>query len=260
MVVGAGPNGFEKRPVRARVGFEDADRRVVKTSETVAINLVHDIVIRGLKAGDKLPLEPAMLQEYRVSRASLREALRLLEVQGLITIRPGPGGGPVVGSVDARHLARTASLYFHLGGMRYADIFATQEILEPICAQLAARHPDRAQQMLPYLDTAATPNQGAAYHRITLEFHHAVYELAGNGVLGLLTNAITSIISSHITATMDPVELHDAIIEQHAEIARTISAGRDLKAQQLMADHFRAQHDYYQRNWPARFDELIEWR
>src|ERR1700674_1494569 len=119
MVAPVGANGSDRRAARAGVGFDEADRRVVKTSETVAIDLVHDIVVRRLKAGDKLPLEVAMLQEYRVSRASLREALRLLEVQGLISIRPGPGGGPVVGSVDARHLARTASLYFHLGGMKY---------------------------------------------------------------------------------------------------------------------------------------------
>jgi DNA-binding FadR family transcriptional regulator len=241
-------------------GYDEPDRRVIKTSETVALNVVHDIVARGLKTGDKLPLEVAMLQEYRVSRASLREALRLLEVQGLISIRPGPGGGPVVGSVDARHLARTASLYFHLGGMKYADIFATQEILEPTCAQLACRHPDRAVRLAPFLDPKQTPSQGAAYHVATAEFHSTVYELAGNSVLGLLTKAITSIITSHIVSTMDPVELHEAILEEHSQIARTITAGRESRAYRLTLDHFAAQHDFYKRNWPARFDELIEWR
>ena len=127
-------------------GFEDGERRVAKTSETVALNLVRDIMARGLKTGDRLPLEAAMLQEYRVSRASLREALRLLEVQGLISLKPGPGGGPVVGRVDARHLART------------------------------------------------------------------------------------------------------------------IIAGHATKAARLTAAHFRAQHDYYRERWPARFEELIEWR
>lgn len=242
------------------VGFDEPDRRVIKTSETVALNVVHDIVARGLKSGDKLPLEAAMLQEYRVSRASLREALRLLEVQGLISIRPGPGGGPVVGSVDARHLARTASLYFHLGGMKYADIFATQEILEPVCAQLACRHPERAARLAPFLDPTQTSSQGTAYHAATADFHSTVYDLTGNGVLGLLTKAITSIVTSHIVSTMDPVELHEAILDEHGQIARVISAGRESKAYRLTLDHFAAQHDFYKRNWPARFDELIEWR
>ena len=236
------------------------DRRVVKTSETVALNIVHDIVARGLKSGDKLPLEVAMLQEYRVSRASLREALRLLEVQGLISIRPGPGGGPVVGDVDARYLARTASLYFHLGGMRYGDIFATQEILEPVCAQLAAGHPDRVAAMAPFIDPSATNTEGAEYHAATIDFHGTIYRLTGNGVLALVTQAITSIISSHIVSTMDPVELHEPILQEHAQIAKAIAAGRGQRAYKLTLEHFQAQHEYYKRNWPARFDEIIEWR
>ena len=62
---------------------------------------------QGLGSGDRLPLEAAMVEQYGVSRASLREALRLLEVQGLIRLKPGPGGGPVVGAVEAANLART---------------------------------------------------------------------------------------------------------------------------------------------------------
>lgn len=232
----------------------------MKTSESVAVAIVHDIVARGLGAGDRLPLEAEMLQEYRVSRASLREALRLLEVQGLITIRPGPGGGPVVGAVDARNLARTVSLYLHLGGMRYEDIFATQELLEPMCAELAARHPDRSAHMAPFLDPGGVPREGQEYHRATVAFHASVYELAGNAVLGLLTRSVTHMISSHIVSTMDPVELHDAIVTEHAEIARAIDAGRAEMAHRLTLDHFRAQHDYYRLNWPGRFEEIIEWR
>ena len=224
------------------------------------MKIVHDLVVRGLRPGDKLPLESAMLQQYKVSRASLREALRLLEVQGLISIRPGPGGGPVVGNVDARNLARTTSLYFHLGGMKYGDIFSTQEVLEPVCAQLACRHPDREERMAPFLDARPLPKEGTPYHEVTLDFHNTVYELCGNPVLALVTQAVTSLISSHIVSTMDPVELHEPILEEHAQIARAISTGKESRAHRLTSEHFRAQHDYYQRNWPARFDEIIEWR
>ncbi len=237
-----------------------AERRVVKTSETVALNIVHDMVARGLTAGDKLPLETAMLQQYRVSRASLREALRLLEVQGLISIRPGPGGGPVVGSVDARNLSRTMTLYFHLGGMKYADIFATQELLEPLCAQLACRNPEREERLAPFVDPGTQPAEGAPYHAVTHSFHATVYELAGNGVLSLVTSSVTHIVSSHIVSTIDPVELHEPILQEHAQIARAIVAGKESRAARLTQEHFKAQHEYYKRSWPARFDQLIEWR
>ena len=84
-----------------------------------------------------------MVEEYGVSRTSLREALRLLEVQGLISLKPGPGGGPVVGTVEPAHLARTAALYFHLGAATYADVMRTQVLMESNCARLAALNPDR---------------------------------------------------------------------------------------------------------------------
>ena len=69
-------------------------RRSVKTSEAVMVLLVRDMVARGLTSGDRLPTEAEMMRQYGVSRASLREAIRLLEVQGLITLKPGPGAGP----------------------------------------------------------------------------------------------------------------------------------------------------------------------
>ena len=82
-----------------------------------------------------------MVEQYGVSRTSLREALRLLEVQGLISLKPGPGGGPVVGTVEPAHLARTAALYFHLGGATYADVMRTQVLMESTCARFGGAAP-----------------------------------------------------------------------------------------------------------------------
>ena len=64
--------------------------RPLKTSETLARKLVEMLLAEGLSRGDSLPTEASMLEEYSVSRESLREGLRLLEVQGLLTIRRGP--------------------------------------------------------------------------------------------------------------------------------------------------------------------------
>ena len=84
-----------------------------------------------------------MLEQYGVSRESLREGLRLLEVQGLISIRRGPGGGPIVGSVDPANLGRISTLYYHLAGATYAELFDAWEAAEIAIAELAARNPDR---------------------------------------------------------------------------------------------------------------------
>jgi GntR family transcriptional regulator, transcriptional repressor for pyruvate dehydrogenase complex len=230
-----------------------------KTSERIALEIVHDIVAKGLQAGDHLPLEAAMVEHYGVSRASLREALRLLEVQGLIALKPGPGGGPVVGSVKASNLARTATLYFHLGGSTYGQLMATQVLLEPLCAQLAAQNPESREALEPFFSLPDVTAE-SAYRQATAGFHNEVYRLCANPVLALVTSAVTNIVSDHVVATMDPVELRDDIIQEHADLARAIARGHSDKAARLMAAHFQAQLDYYETRWPTRLDELIEWR
>jgi GntR family transcriptional repressor for pyruvate dehydrogenase complex len=244
-------------PTGAHHGSDQGRSR--KTSERVALDIVHDIVAQGLQAGDRLPLEAAMVEQYDVSRASLREALRLLEVQGLIRLKPGPGGGPAVGSVKASHLARTATLYFHLGASTYDQLMATQVLLEPLCAQLAAQNPESREALQPYFDVPDIDSE-ATYRGLTATFHDEVYRLSANPVLALVTNAITSIVSDHVVATMDPVQLRADILEEHASLARAIARGHVDKAGRLMAAHFQAQHDYYRAHWPARLQELIEWR
>src|SRR5262245_53560806 len=94
------------------IAVSGAVTRPLKTAERVARDITRDIISGGLATGDSLPSEAAMLTQYGVSRESLREALRLLEVQGLIAIRRGPGGGPTVGSVDPANLGRISSLYY----------------------------------------------------------------------------------------------------------------------------------------------------
>jgi DNA-binding FadR family transcriptional regulator len=234
-------------------------RRTRKTSERVALDIVHDIVAQGLHAGDRLPLEAAMVEQYDVSRASLREALRLLEVQGLIRLKPGPGGGPVVGSVKASHLARTATLYFHLDASTYGQLMATQVLLEPLCAQLAARNPESHDAMTPFFDVPDFESE-TSYRAHTSTFHNEVYRLSANPVLALVTSAITSIVADHVVATMDPVQLRGDILDEHAALARAIARGHADRAARLMSAHFQAQYDYYRAYWPSRLEEFIEWR
>jgi DNA-binding FadR family transcriptional regulator len=234
-------------------------QRTPKTAERIAQAIVRDIVAQGLRTGDRLPLEAAMVEQYAASRASVREALRLLEVQGLIGLRPGPGGGPVVGTVAAEHLAKTSTLYFHLAAATYGQLLETQVLFEPICAQLAAQHPERREAMRPFFDPRppATEHQ---FRQLTSEFHNAVYRLAANPVLTLLTEAVTSTVTEHVVVTMDPVELRPAILEEHVALARAIAAGHTEKAHRLMAAHYEEQRDYFREHWPARLANLIEWR
>jgi GntR family transcriptional repressor for pyruvate dehydrogenase complex len=236
-------------------------RRTAKTAESVAAEIVHDIVARRLSSGDTLPPEATMLSQYRVSRGSLREGLRLLEVQGMIRLKPGPGGGPVVGTVDPQNLARISTLYLYLGGATYADLQATHLTIEPLVAELAARSPEREivrERLAPFLEPDL-PLEGNAYRMATNSFHGTLHELVGNRMLELFVRVVVHITMTHIIERVDTSGMRERIHEEHRELARAVIAGQPSKARRLQEEHFAWLWEHYRKVWPARFDELIEW-
>src|SRR5690348_7282197 len=104
----------------------------------VAQRIVRDIVRGGMRPGDLLPPERMMLETYDTGRGTLREALRLLEFQGVIALKPGPGGGPILMNPAPSHLASTLQLLMQLNQAPYRVIVEVRTALEPMISQLAA--------------------------------------------------------------------------------------------------------------------------
>ena len=230
-----------------------------KAAEHVAEEIVEDIVGNGLGTGDHLPLEAAMVERYRASRSSVREALRLLEVQGLIVLKPGPRGGPVVGCVDPANLARTASLFFHVGGATYESALRTQSMLEPLCAQLAARNPQRRQAMNPFITPAHVRSATDLRHH-NERFHGTIYRLVANPILAMVTQAISRIVADVVAEFAVAAPRLAAVGDEHAGLAGAIAIGDAEGASRLMFNHLRAQHRYVRGESPEVLDTLIEWR
>src|SRR4051794_38442084 len=200
------------KPAFLAIGPSDALTRRLKTSEMVARDVVRFIIDEGLRQGDSLPAEAAMLEQYKVSRESLREGLRLLEVQGLITIRRGPGGGPVVGTVDPANLGRTSTLFYHLAGATYSELFEAWVLAEALLAGRAARHPDaalRRERMQPHLGTSTGDEPLEEYVQSHAAFHVAVGSLARNRVLELSLLTAGLIVSHHVPVAYDPRTLRE---------------------------------------------------
>jgi GntR family transcriptional regulator, transcriptional repressor for pyruvate dehydrogenase complex len=249
--------------LRSPLGNE-AVMRPLKISETVARDIVHDIVTRGLTTGDRLPSESVMLEDYGVSRESMREGLRLLEVQGLISLRRGPGGGPVVERVDPANLGRVSTLYYHLAGGTYAELFEAWLVSEPMLAERAARHSDRElvrEAMAPFIDTMhGNTDDVAEFVRMHTDFHAIVARLANNRVLELTLEAIGSIVTHHVVVRADPRDVEEELEHGHAQIARAISAGQATKARRLMEAHIQHLVDYYSDEIGEQMNDFIEWQ
>jgi GntR family transcriptional regulator, transcriptional repressor for pyruvate dehydrogenase complex len=238
--------------------------RSLKASESVARDIVDDIVTRGLQHGDRLPPEAAMLEEYGVSRETLREGLRLLEVQGLIKLRRGPGGGPIVGAVDPANLGRTSSLYYHLAGATYSELFEAWTVSECLIAELAAANPDRdaVRAALEPYRTASEPHEESLEDFVVRHshFHIAVASLARNRVLQLSLMVTGQIITHHVAVNADPRTARETIEHDHSEIAAAIIAGRRKSARDRMEAHIRAITDFYRAELGAQMSDIIEWR
>jgi len=260
------------KPAFLAIGPSDALTRRLKTSETVARDVVRYIIDEGLKQGDSLPAEAAMLAQYGVSRESLREGLRLLEVQGLISIRRGPGGGPVVGIVDPANLGRISTLYYEMAGATYDELFEAWTFAECELALRAARHPDRAERaavLSPYLEgphvdlanDAGAGTPGALTFLTThATFHGAVAALARNRVLQLSLQAMGQIVTHHIAVNQDPRDLRETIEDDHRKLARAIIGGHPQQARSLMEQHIQAIIRYHLDVNESRTSDFIEWQ
>lgn len=233
-----------------------------KASEGVAAAIVKDIVETPMRIGDRLPAETEMLEQYGVSRESLREGLRILEVQGLISIRRGPGGGPYVAPVNARYLARTASLYFKLSGATYQELFETWLDLEPMLAAKVARLPDRARKRAAFGPFLHEGSHDVARDKAAFEerndFHSVVADLSGNRVATLITQTVTHIVVDHVVENVDPFDIPH-LDQDHGLIAAALIEGRPRKAADLMCEHISGVVEYYREHLPDSLDEPIEW-
>ena len=261
-----GPRSTRKpRRVVIPIASGNGLTRTPKAAENVARSIIRDIIRDGRQPGDPLPSEATMLEQYKVSRESLREGLRLLEVQGLVAIRRGPGGGPTVCTVDPANLGRVATLYYHLAGATYGELWEAWVLAESILAERAAANPDdaaRAAAMAPYLDADGdrTFDEVETYVHDHIAFHAAVATLAQNRVLEITLQTMGQIVSHHYVATDDPRQLGSMVHADHCRLAHVIAAGDVAAARELMETHTRTMARVARDNLGTGSDDFIEWQ
>ena len=107
-------------------------------AEQVANLLLERIIAAKLKPGSSFATEAELLTQFNVSRPTLREGLRILESQGVLAVRPGPGGGIIVGNPSTDLLAHGLSVYLRLHEVPFMTVLKAREVIEPALAYEAA--------------------------------------------------------------------------------------------------------------------------
>ena len=171
--------------------------RVPKAGEMVASQLRRQIVLGELKEGDQLPPESVLMEQFGVSRPTLREAFRILEAEGAITVRRGVRGGARVQAPDISVAARQIGLLLQYRGALLSDVYEVRAVLEPAAARLVAKRRTsadlaRLQEVVDrHRESLDDPDASIA---ADAEFHRLIVELSGNETLQILTGMLTNII------------------------------------------------------------------
>ena len=126
-----------------------------RVSDEVAEQIKQSILLGDLKEGDKLPSEHQLMEQFQVSRATIREALRSLKNSGFLATRQGASGGAYVKDLSFEGLANTFLDLFLVDKINMPELCRAREVIEPEMARLAALNvsPEYAQRLLKALET-----------------------------------------------------------------------------------------------------------
>jgi GntR family transcriptional repressor for pyruvate dehydrogenase complex len=231
-----------------------------KTATRLAKAIVREIRRRSLLPGDKLLSEQKMVERYGVARGSLREALRYLELQGVLRLKTGPGGGPVVETPSAHHLASTLALLLQFGAAPFRAIIETRAVLEPGMAGLAARNATAGD--LGAMDEClaamrAAIGDPAAFREENRRLHDLIAFASGNAVFRVLIPALHWISDgSGIDYSGDERRVTIGAMEQ---ILEAIRRREEEAAAQAMDRFFKASLTYLGHAYPEIMSRVVAW-
>lgn len=228
-----------------------------KMAELIANDLRRQIVRGELHEGDLLPSEAVLLEEFDVSRPTLREAFRVLESEGLIVVRRGANGGARVQVPKPEMAARHVAFILEHRGTTLEDVYEARIVIEPPAVALLAelRSSSAMERLRAALEEHdATADDPVRSIRTHMEFHSLLVELTGNQtlqvVMGMLEHIIdlanlTQVESTAGTPTHDRASRKG--LSAHHRIVDLIEARDSEGAEQLWRKHLTEARDYLVR-------------
>jgi DNA-binding FadR family transcriptional regulator len=214
-----------------------------KAYEVVSAMLL-DQIVRGERAdGDRLPSETVLADEFGVSRATIREALRSLTARDLIRTAKGTGGGSYVQVPSIAHVSESLHTSLNLlSSAQYVtveELLEARELLEVPAARLAAvRHSDSDVERLNEAIRNGGPRVDADQEFArNSDFHAIILDTCGNTLLTIAAQPVFAVLMTGFARSSLTARFHHAVREQHRDIAEAIGRGESDRAGELMHEH-----------------------
>jgi GntR family transcriptional repressor for pyruvate dehydrogenase complex len=238
------------------------NERPQKTSVLTARRIIRDASRQGKKPGVQLPPEHQMIETYGVGRGTLREALRLLEFQGAITLKPGPGGGPMLQIPDASHLAGSLMLIMQLAGAPFRILIEARAAIEPMTSMLAAERIDE-ESMEQLQGTVLRMSEHIAdegeFMSENKKFHDMIAKYSGNVLFAYLIESFSGILDGATLRMQYPLHRRKAVLKAHEEIYAAIEVRDPDAARARMEEHISAYAAYAERKYAKLINEVPDW-
>jgi DNA-binding FadR family transcriptional regulator len=225
-----------------------------KRPASIADEMKDWIVLHKLRPGDRLPGERELIERFQASKGTIREALRVLETQGLVRSRTGPGGGTFVGALSEGRAMELLGNYFFFQNPTIGDIYALRRILEPeLAASVAGRLDEAAfkrleQTMQIYVEPPQDLEEERRQRHAELDFHSILVDYCPNPVLAftcrflqLLLRDLT--VCRRIYEEPNP-DLRESGLSYQVRLLRALRRGNAEAAHAIMFDHMCAAQRY----------------
>lgn len=238
----------------------EAHRRLSsrRTAEIVADELRQQIIDGRLADGDLLPGQKQLVEHFNVSLVSVREALRILETEGLVSVRRGNRGGAVVHAPAKSSAAYMLGLVLQSDSVPVADLMTALKELEPSCAALAAMRPDRATTVVPELiqtneAMADNLNDPEKFSEIGREFHHVLARGCGNHTMLVVMGSLEALSASQEGEwfgrareenAFPPAAKRRSVLNAHVKMTEAIADGDVDRVRRLAYKHVDDAHSH----------------
>jgi DNA-binding FadR family transcriptional regulator len=226
-----------------------------------ARRILRDVIARGLEPGDALADEARLIEQYQVSRGTLREALRLLTFLGAITIKSGPHGGPRLATPGPAVVGSAMGMVVQFRGATLRTVFEARTAMEPPVAALAAMH--RKDEDLQRLEEsvvalrAAQRVPGPEYAAQSGLFHLRVAAASHNEVLATVVSALAA-----MTTTVPwryPRGSRPELTERISSVVEAIRTSDVAAATTATGSMFTWIMNDLQANQPVKMESRILW-
>jgi DNA-binding FadR family transcriptional regulator len=227
----------------------------VKQYEVVAERLRQRVVHGDLQPGERLPNEAALAVDFGVSRATVREALRVLAAQSLIRTSKGAGGGsyvtlPSVNGVSD-FVESSITILSDADDVTLEELLEARELLEVPAARLAAERRteeelERLREAIPDEPLRLGTQRQFVYNQ---DFHLVVIEGCRNALLAIAAQPVFAVLQRNLARSKLGARFHRTINEHHRAIAAAIEAGDADAAGGEMYEHLEFLRPYYERAW-----------